>query len=139
MNWDSLFFLETRKRIPVFVLGITTASFLSFQTDGFSNGPTMCLFRLTTGMFCPFCGTTRSFGEILQGNIGAAASLNMYGLVLVALVVSWVISPALVSSTYKKVLGFKIKSASVSPILIISGFGIYSLFKFVESNGFLGV
>lgn len=99
----------------------------------------MCLFRLTTGMFCPFCGTTRSFGEILQGNIGAAASLNMYGLVLVALVVSWVISPALVSSTYKKVIGFKIKSASVSQILIISGFGIYSLFKFVESNGLLGV
>jgi hypothetical protein len=139
MNWDSLFFLETRKRIPVFVLGITTASFLSFQTNGFSNGPTMCLFRLSTGMFCPFCGTTRSVGEILQGDMAAAASLNMYGFVLVALVVSWALRTDFVSSIYKKVLGFKIKSATSSQILIISVFAVYSFFKFAESNGLLGI
>lgn len=78
-------------------------------------------------------------GEILQGDVAAAASLNMYGFVLVALVVSWAISPAFVSSMYKKVLGFKIKSATSIQILIISVFGFYSFFQFVESNGFLAV
>jgi hypothetical protein len=139
MNWDSLLFLEARKRIPVFVLGVATASFLSFQTSGFSNGPTMCLFRISTGLFCPFCGTTRSVGEILQGNLIVAANLNMYGFVLVAIAVSWAISPAVVSSMYRKALNFKIKSATLSQILIISVFGVYSLFKFVESNGLLGI
>jgi hypothetical protein len=139
MNWDSLLFFETRKRIPVFVLAVATATLLSFQTSGFSNGPTMCLFRISTGLFCPFCGTTRSVGEILQGNLIAAANLNMYGFVLVAIAVSWAISPASGSSLYRKALNFKIKSATLSQILIISVFGIYSIFKFVESNGLLGI
>jgi hypothetical protein len=137
MNWDSLFFLQTRKRIPVFVVGITTASFLSFQTNGFSNGPTMCLFRLSTGLFCPFCGTTRSIGEILQGDPFTAASLNLYGFVLVALVISWVIKPTFVSELYEKVVRFKINSTSFNQTLMISAFGIYSVFKFLESNDFL--
>jgi Protein of unknown function (DUF2752) len=51
---------------------------------GEAEGPTLCPFRLATGLPCPFCGTTRSLMALGQGDVEASFQLNPLGLVLSA-------------------------------------------------------
>ena len=46
------------------------------------EGPTLCPFRLATGLPCPFCGTTRSLIALGGGDVGRSVELNPLGVVL---------------------------------------------------------
>jgi hypothetical protein len=49
-----------------------------------------CQFHAMTGLWCPGCGLTRGFHQLLTGHLGAAMSYNVFvPLVLVAVVARW--------------------------------------------------
>jgi hypothetical protein len=49
-----------------------------------------CLFHTTTGLWCPGCGLTRGFHQLLNGHPLSAMGYNLFvPLVLVAVVASW--------------------------------------------------
>ena len=81
----------------VTVFGVAAAR----ATDGFSNGPVLCPFRLVTGYPCPFCGTTRAVGSVLLGDVSASVALNPLGLVFVVAVVALVLSPSVTLGVYE--------------------------------------
>jgi hypothetical protein len=49
--------------------------------------PEVCLFKRTTGVPCPFCGTTRSIMSILKGEWVQSILLNPLGLILTCIAV----------------------------------------------------
>jgi hypothetical protein len=51
------------------------------------------MFRNLTGLPCPFCGTTRSVGNLLLGDFQGALSMNPLGFVSVGLLGVVFISP----------------------------------------------
>jgi hypothetical protein len=51
-----------------------------------SGGPTVCPFRLVTGLDCPGCGATRAAHQLFTGHLLAAADLNLLALVAIPLV-----------------------------------------------------
>jgi len=63
------------------------------RTDGYTTGPILCPFRLITGHQCPFCGTTRSFGALVQGDIPGSIAYNPGGVLLSVVILFWMISP----------------------------------------------
>jgi hypothetical protein len=42
----------------------------------------LCPLYLITSIHCPLCGMTRSFGELLHGNVGLALTYNSFSLIL---------------------------------------------------------
>lgn len=44
-----------------------------------TSGPTLCPFRLITGLPCPGCGLTRSWTAAAHGDIAEAFSYNFFG------------------------------------------------------------
>jgi hypothetical protein len=50
-----------------------------------SGGPTLCPFRLVTGLDCPGCGGTRAAHELFTGHPLAAADFNLLALVAIPL------------------------------------------------------
>lgn len=46
--------------------------------------PLPCLFRLATGLDCPFCGGSRMIGALLHGDVLAALDFNAFALVVLA-------------------------------------------------------
>ncbi|MCX6451596.1 MAG: DUF2752 domain-containing protein [Actinobacteria bacterium] len=64
------------------------------RTEGYTTGPILCPFRLITGHQCPFCGTTRSFGALVQGDISGSIAYNPSGILLSTVILFWMISPA---------------------------------------------
>jgi hypothetical protein len=64
---------------PIPAAGGTALTLLGFPL------PTMCLFRLTTGLPCPSCGLTRSVALLMHGQPAASLALHPFGLVAVAL------------------------------------------------------
>jgi hypothetical protein len=63
------------------------------RTNGFTSGPILCPFRRITGHQCPFCGTTRSFGALVQGDIPGSIAYNPGGVLLTIVILFWMISP----------------------------------------------
>lgn len=51
-------------------------TFLITPTRFFENGPTLCPFRIITGIPCPGCGTTRAVSCIFQGDFTKAWEYN---------------------------------------------------------------
>jgi hypothetical protein len=50
-----------------------------------------CIFRSTTGLWCPGCGLTRGFHQLFTGHPLAALSYNVFvPFVLVAVVAGWI-------------------------------------------------
>ena len=43
-----------------------------------------CIFRTTTGLWCPGCGLTRGIHQLLNGQLGSALSYNLFIPLLVA-------------------------------------------------------
>lgn len=98
--------LEKLSWINRILLGALTFWLLrifSLETSGFQNGPILCLFRNLTGLPCPFCGTTRSIGSILQGKFETALALNPLGFLVIALAIILVLRPKESSSTSKTI------------------------------------
>ena len=49
-----------------------------------------CVFHQMTGLWCPGCGLTRGFYELLHGHLGAALGYNLFTPVALAvIVVAW--------------------------------------------------
>ena len=55
---------------------------LGAVTNAQPEGPTLCLFRLATGLPCPFCGATRSLFELGQADLAASVALSPLGVVV---------------------------------------------------------
>lgn len=71
---------------------------LAIRSSGFSSGPSLCMFRNVTGLPCPFCGSTRSVGNILLGEFNAALYLNPLGYVGLAFLVLLFVTPSTIRS-----------------------------------------
>ena len=49
-----------------------------------------CVFRATTGLWCPGCGLTRGLHQLFNGHVAAALSYNLFiPLAVVAAVLGW--------------------------------------------------
>lgn len=49
-----------------------------------------CIFRASTGLWCPGCGLTRGLHQLLNGHLGAALSYNAFiPLAVVAALLGW--------------------------------------------------
>lgn len=49
-----------------------------------------CVFRATTGLWCPGCGLTRGLHQLFNGDLGSALQYNLFvPLVVVAAVLGW--------------------------------------------------
>lgn len=47
--------------------------------------PTICWFRMTTGLPCPGCGLTRSVALLMHGHVGASLAMHPFGIAAVGL------------------------------------------------------
>lgn len=84
--------------------GISVLTFwlLSRYTEGFTQGPVLCPFKLLTGMDCPTCGTTRGVAALLNGDISSAWSYNPLSFVVALLFVTALLSPNTLRSMYQR-------------------------------------
>ncbi|MGB3372932.1 MAG: DUF2752 domain-containing protein [Rhodococcus sp. (in: high G+C Gram-positive bacteria)] len=49
-----------------------------------------CPFHALTGLWCPGCGATRAFGDLVRGDLASAASSNVLAVLLLGVgVVAW--------------------------------------------------
>jgi hypothetical protein len=110
MNLTAQFFISKlgierlqRVKFSIRLLALLALLFLgrvvAVRSSGFSTGPSVCLFRNVTGLPCPFCGSTRSVGHILQGEFSAALYSNPLGYFGLAFLVVLFISPATIKGT----------------------------------------
>lgn len=80
-------------RLFVSLSALLVGRYLSEVTSSFTSGPTLCLFRSLTDLPCPFCGTTRSVGSILLGDLDQAVAFNVLGFLTVPILISLVLLP----------------------------------------------
>jgi hypothetical protein len=78
-----------------------------------SGGPTLCPFKLATGLDCPGCGGTRAAHQLLTGHPLAAADLNLLALIAIPLVL-W----GLFASLTAMLGGPRWRALSFSPVLV---------------------
>ena len=110
MNLTAQFFISKlgierlqRVKFSIRLLALLALLFLgrvmAVRSSGFSTGPSVCLFRNVTGLPCPFCGSTRSVGHILQGEFSDALYSNPLGYFGLAFLVVLFISPSTIKGT----------------------------------------
>ena len=100
--------IERLIRVKLYIRVLSLVALLFFartlanRSSGFSTGPSLCMFRNLTGLPCPFCGTTRSVGNILIGNFNVAMHMNPLGYLSLAFLLVLFISPLTIkrSSAY---------------------------------------
>lgn len=80
-------------RIILLISIIYLGRVIALKSSGFKFGPSLCMFRNLTGLPCPFCGTTRSVGNLLLGDFQGALSMNPLGYLSVGLLGVVFISP----------------------------------------------
>ncbi|MFN4284793.1 MAG: DUF2752 domain-containing protein [Lacibacter sp.] len=69
--------IHTKRFYGIFVLLLVSGySWLLWAYSGNHTGATLCLFKNTTGLPCPSCGTTRALTLLLQGNVIGALEMN---------------------------------------------------------------
>lgn len=72
-------------------IGVLYLIFSWFSTKyAFPHIP-LCPFYLLTHTYCPLCGMTRAFGQLLHGNFGRAMSFNSLAIPLFILWVLFII------------------------------------------------
>ena len=89
--------------------------------DDLSDGPVLCPFRLTTGLPCPFCGTTRSLVALGRGDLGESFSLQPFG-PLVALVAVALLAAAF-SARVRQVV-WKARYLRVALVVVVLTWGV---------------
>ena len=91
--WPALFreIPAARYALVLFAASLTWVG--ARRTEGYTTGPILCPFRIITGHQCPFCGTTRSFGALVQGDIAGSIAYNPMGVLLTAVILFWMFSP----------------------------------------------
>jgi hypothetical protein len=118
-------------RLLVLIAFLYLVRALALRTSGFSTGPSLCIFRSLTGLPCPFCGTTRSVGNILVGDFNSALQMNPLGYVTLAFLVFLFISPSSIQhlSAYlaKKWWGLKQRTQVLIPLGILAMAWLFNL------------
>ena len=107
----------------------STAIWLAARsTNGFTNGPILCPFRRLTGHVCPFCGTSRSIGALMNGDLAASLAFNPLGLMLTSLLLFWTASPSVFSKTTSKIaiLWWRFNQIQRWLLLILMTIGLWS-------------
>lgn len=84
-------------RLLVLLGSLGLAFVISRETASFTQGPVLCLFRIATGLPCPFCGTTRSIGSLVQGDVSAALAFNPLGVLVLLVATAMLLLPRRVS------------------------------------------
>jgi hypothetical protein len=64
------------KRAAVALIGVTGAWVLYTFPPATSNFYPLCFFKVTTGLDCPGCGSTRALHALLHGRIAEAFRFN---------------------------------------------------------------
>jgi hypothetical protein len=90
-------------RLLALLVFLIPARMLAMRSSGFSTGPSLCLFRNITGLPCPFCGSTRSVGHILQGEFSAALFSNPLGYFGLGFLIVLFLSPATIKGASSSV------------------------------------
>ena len=85
-------------RILTLLVFLFSARTLANLSSGFSTGPSLCMFRNVTGLPCPFCGSTRSVGNILIGNFNIALHMNPLGYFSLAFLMLLFVSPSTIKN-----------------------------------------
>ena len=77
------------------VVGFASVIFalVARYTQNFTSGPILCTFRLITDLPCPFCGTTRAFGSLTQGQLLESLTLNPLAFIITFIFALWVFRP----------------------------------------------
>jgi hypothetical protein len=111
-------------RILLFMSTIIAVNFIYRGTGNLTSLPTLCPFRLLTGVPCPACGISRSVGALSAGDFSTSTSMHPLG-ILVALTISlflirpdWVIKLSDKFSSYFNQLNFVKKATLISITLI---------------------
>lgn len=99
---------------------------LSGWNNGFTTGPTVCVFKLLTGHPCPACGTTRAIAAISEGRFLDSINLNPLGILILLLAILWSLKIQ-ENERFKKIMLDKFwhanllaKSSSVGSLLALS-------------------
>lgn len=93
---------------------------LSRASNGLANGPILCPFRLLTGYECPTCGTTRSIGSLLQGDVVGAFNNNPLGIVVSAALVWFVFAKESFTSFVARIRNRWDKASRTQQVLVVS-------------------
>lgn len=75
-----------------------------------TSGPTLCPFRLITGLPCPGCGLTRSWTAATHGDIADAFSYNFFGPISLLATIMFVVAVG-------ALLVRKRPAATITPVL----------------------
>lgn len=75
-----------------------------------TSGPTLCPFRLITGLPCPGCGLTRSWTAAAHGDIAEAFSYNFFGPISLIATVLFVVAVGVLLLRRRP-------AASITPVL----------------------
>ncbi|OZE99957.1 DUF2752 domain-containing protein [Rhodococcoides fascians] len=68
---------------PAAVAGLTVAAgAVLFVRDPRSSTYLPCPFHALTGLWCPGCGATRAFGDLVHGDVASAVSTNVLAVTL---------------------------------------------------------
>jgi hypothetical protein len=90
------------------------------RTNGFTSGPVLCPFRRITGHQCPFCGTTRAFGALVQGDVVGSIAFNPGGVLLSIVILFWMISPVKFREVRIRIAEFWWKSSEATRWILLA-------------------
>jgi Protein of unknown function (DUF2752) len=76
------------------------------KSENFTTGPILCTFRIFTGLPCPFCGTTRAFGALSQGDFFESFSLNPLAIVITFVALLWAVQPTILGRAREAIARF---------------------------------
>lgn len=117
---------STKSRILGLGIILLTIHLVSGWNNGFTTGPTVCVFKLLTGHPCPACGTTRAIAAISEGRFLDSITLNPLGVLILLLAVLWSLKVHEIVR-FKKIISDKFwhssllaKTSSVSSLLVLS-------------------
>lgn len=72
---------------PLAAAGVLLAGCVGLAVVDPSHGPTICPFKLATGLDCPGCGGTRALHSLLRGDLVAAIDHNVLAVLAFPLIV----------------------------------------------------
>lgn len=78
--------VEHNTRAPLMAAAVLAAGCAVSAMVDPTSGPTICPFKIATGLDCPGCGGTRAAHALFRGDLVAAASHNVVALIAIPLI-----------------------------------------------------
>jgi hypothetical protein len=113
---------------PVIAGGLLLGGCVALAAVDPSGAPTLCPFKLATGLDCPGCGGTRAAHQLLTGHPLAAADLNLLALVAIPLAL-W----GLFVSLTAMLGGQRWRAFSFSPVVLRTALAVAVAFWVVRN------